>query len=189
MAAGYKVVEIHAAHGYLIHEFLSPLSNQRTDKYGGSFDNRIQFLLEIIEAVQQVWPATLPLFVRISASDWTQGGWDENDSARLATVLQTKGVDLIDCSSGGNVPDAKIPVGLGYQVPFSEKIKKETGMLTGAVGLIVSAQQAEDILQKEQADLIFLAREMLRDPYFPLHAAKQLGDDISWPVQYERAKR
>ena len=188
LLAGYKVVEIHAAHGYLIHEFLSPLSNSRTDNYGGSFDNRIRFLLEIIEAVKTVWLTTLPLFVRISASDWTPGGWDEYDSVKLAAVLKTKGVDLIDCSSGGNILGAKIPVGPGYQVPFAEKIKQETGMLTGAVGLIVDAQQAEDILQREQADLIFLAREALRDPYFPLHAAKQLGDDLVWPVQYERAK-
>ena len=187
--AGYQVVEIHAAHGYLLHEFLSPLSNQRTDAYGGSFDNRIRLLLEIIEAVQTVWPATLPLFVRISASDWTPGGWDEYDSVQLAAVLKATGVDLIDCSSGGNMPGVKIPVGPGYQVPFAEKIRQETGMLTGAVGMIVDAQQAEDILQRGQADLIFMARESLRDPYFPLHAAKQLGDEVVWPVQYERAKQ
>ncbi len=186
--AGYQVVEIHAAHGYLLHEFLSPLSNQRTDAYGGSFDNRIRLLLEIIEAVQTVWPATLPLFVRISASDWTPGGWDEYDSVQLAAVLKATGVDLIDCSSGGNMPGVKIPVGPGYQVPFAEKIRQETGILTGAVGMIVDAQQAEDILQRGQADLIFMARESLRDPYFPLHAAKQLGDEVVWPVQYERAR-
>ncbi len=188
LSAGYKVVEIHAAHGYLIHEFLSPLSNTRTDDYGGSFEHRIRLLLEIIAAVQVVWPATLPLFVRISASDWMPGGWNEEDSAQLSAVLKTKGVDLIDCSSGGNILGAKIPVGPGYQVHFAEKIKQETGILTGAVGLITEAQQAEDILQREQADMIFMARESLRDPYFPLHAARQLGDEVVWPVQYERAK-
>lgn len=188
LQAGYKVVEIHAAHGYLINEFLSPLSNQRTDEYGGSFENRIRLLLEIIEAVKTVWPATLPLFVRISASDWMPGGWDENDSVQLAKILINKGIDLVDCSSGGNVLGAKIPVEPGYQVPFAEKIKKETGMLTGAVGLITEAQQAEIILQNGQADLIFIARESLRDPYFPLHAAKALGEDVEWPVQYLRAK-
>lgn len=186
--AGYKVVEIHAAHGYLIHEFLSPLSNQRADDYGGSFDNRARLLLEIIAAVQTVWPETLPLFVRISASDWAPGGWDDQDSVHLAVILKTKGVDLIDCSSGGLLPGVQIPVGPGYQVPFAEKIKKETGILTGAVGLITDVRQAESILEREQADLIFLARAALRDPYFPLHAAKQLGDDVMWPVQYERAK-
>ena len=186
--AGYKVVEIHAAHGYLIHEFLSPLSNQRTDAYGGSFENRIRLLLEIVEAVKTVWPDTLPLFVRISATDWAEGGWDGDDSVRLAAVLKNHGADLIDCSSGGVVPGVKIPVGPGYQVPFAEKIRKETGMLTGAVGMITNAQQAEDILQNGQADLIFLARQALRDPYFPLHAAKELGVDVEWPVQYKRAK-
>lgn len=186
--AGYKVVEIHAAHGYLIHEFLSPLSNQRTDAYGGSFENRIRLLLEIVEAVKTVWPDALPLFVRISATDWTEGGWDGEASVRLAAVLKEHGVDLIDCSSGGAIPGVKIPVGPGYQVPFAEKIRKETGMLTAAVGMITSAQQAEEILQNGQADLIFLARQSLRDPYFPLHAAKELGVDVEWPVQYNRAK-
>lgn len=188
LTAGYKVVEIHAAHGYLINEFLSPLSNRRTDEYGGSFENRIRLLLEITEAVKTVWPATLPLFVRISASDWAPGGWDEHDSVQLSAVLKTRGVDLMDCSSGGLVPGVKIPVGPGYQVPFAERIKKETGMLTGAVGLITEIQQAEDILQRGQADLIFMARESLRDPYFPLRAARQTGEEVRWPVQYERAK-
>lgn len=188
LTAGYKVVEIHAAHGYLINEFLSPLSNRRTDEYGGSFENRIRLLLEITEAVKTVWPATLPLFVRISASDWAPGGWDEHDSVQLSAVLKTRGVDLMDCSSGGLVPGVKIPVGPGYQVPFAERIKKETGMLTGAVGLITEVQQAEDILQRGQADLIFMARESLRDPYFPLRAARQTGEEVRWPVQYERAK-
>lgn len=186
--AGYKVVEIHAAHGYLIHEFLSPLSNQRTDAYGGSFENRIRLLLEIVEAVKTVWPDTLPLFVRISATDWAEGGWDGDASVQLAAVLKNRGVDLIDCSTGGVVPGVKIPVGPGYQVPFAEKIRKETGILTSAVGMITSAQQAEEILQNGQADLIFLARQALRDPYFPLHAAKELGVDVEWPVQYTRAK-
>lgn len=186
--AEYKVLEIHAAHGYLIHQFLSPLSNQRTDSYGGSFENRIRLLLEIVEAIQSVWPQNLPLFVRISATDWADGGWDANEAVKLSAILKMKGVDLIDCSSGGLVPDVKIPLGPGYQVIFSEQIKKETGILTGAVGLITGEKQAEEILMKNQADLIFLARASLRDPYFALHAAQLLGDDISWPIQYKRAK-
>ncbi|GAB3728719.1 NADPH dehydrogenase NamA [Spirosoma lituiforme] len=186
--AGFQVVELHAAHGYLLHQFLSPLSNQRIDAYGGSFDNRIRFLLEIIERVQTVWPSTLPLFVRISATDWTEGGWTIEDSVRLSAVLKDKGVDVIDASTGGNVAKAKIPVGPGYQVPFAERIKQETGIMTAAVGMITTAEQANDILTARQADLILLAREFLRDPYFPLHAATDLGDDIVWPVQYERAK-
>jgi 2,4-dienoyl-CoA reductase-like NADH-dependent reductase (Old Yellow Enzyme family) len=187
--AGFKVIEIHAAHGYLIHEFLSPLSNKRNDAYGGSFENRIRILIDIVEAVRSEWPATLPLFVRISATDWMDNGWTENDSVALATVLKNKEVDLIDCSSGGNSHAAKIPVGPLYQLPFAEKIKKESGILTGAVGLITSAQQAEDIIANGQADLVIMARQLLRDPYFPLHAAKQLDHDIDWPVQYERAKK
>lgn len=187
--AGYQVLEIHAAHGYLVTQFLSPLSNQRTDEYGGSFENRIRFLMETIDAVKKVWPLDLPLFVRITASDWAPGGWTIDDSVKLALVLKDAGVDIIDTSSGGTVPDAKIPAGPGYQVPFSEAIKKQTRMLTGAVGIITNAEQAEKILQEDQADLIFLAREFLRDPYFPLHAAKVLGDDITWPDQYARAKR
>ncbi|UFH53623.1 NADPH dehydrogenase NamA [Spirosoma sp. KNUC1025] len=188
LTAGFQVIEIHAAHGYLIHQFLSPLSNQRTDAYGGSFDNRIRLLLEVVERVQVVWPEHLPLFVRISATDWTEGGWTADDSVALAAVLKNKGVDVIDCSTGGNVASAKIPVGPGYQVPFAERIRQETGILTGAVGLITSAEQAEVILSDGQADLIIMARELLRDPYFPLHAAHALGDDVKWPVQYERAK-
>ena len=187
--AGYQLIEIHAAHGYLINEFLSPLSNHRTDKYGGSFENRIRFLLEIIDAVQTVWPADLPLFVRISASDWTEGGWTIDDSVKLAVILKTKAVDLVDASSGGSSPTAKIPAGPGYQVPFAEAVKKQTGMLTGAVGIITNAQQAETILQQQQADLVIMAREHLRDPYFALHAAKELNEDIKWPDQYARAKR
>jgi 2,4-dienoyl-CoA reductase-like NADH-dependent reductase (Old Yellow Enzyme family) len=188
LSAGFKLVEIHGAHGYLIHEFLSPLSNQRTDEYGGSFENRIRLLTEITEAIQSVWPKELPLFVRISATDWAPGGWNENEAVQLATVLKNRGVDLIDCSSGGLVPGVKIPVGPGYQVQFAEKIKKEAGILTGAVGMITGAEQAEAILTKGEADLIIIARELLRDPYFPLHAAHQLGADIEWPVQYLRAK-
>jgi 2,4-dienoyl-CoA reductase-like NADH-dependent reductase (Old Yellow Enzyme family) len=187
--AGYQLVEVHAAHGYLINEFLSPLSNTRTDEYGGNFENRIRFLLEVIEAVQSVWPENLPLFVRISATDWMEGGWTMEDSVRLARVLKEKGVDAIDASTGGTVPNAKIPAGPGYQVPFAEAIKQQTGMLAAAVGIIVNARQAEDILQQGRADLVVMAREHLRDPYFALHAAKELGEDIKWPVQYERAKR
>ncbi|MFD2933428.1 NADPH dehydrogenase NamA [Spirosoma flavum] len=188
LSAGFQVIELHAAHGYLLHQFLSPLSNQRTDEYGGSFDNRIRLLLEIIEDVQTVWPSTLPLFVRISATDWTEGGWTIDDSVRLAGVLKNKGVDVIDCSTGGNVANAKIPVGPGYQVPFAERIKQETGITTAAVGLVTTAEEAEAILTNGQADLVLLAREFLRDSYFPLHAAHTLGDEIQWPVQYERAK-
>ena len=186
--AGYKVIEIHAAHGYLIHQFLSPLSNHRTDNYGGSFENRIRLLMEIISAVLEVWPENLPLLVRISATDWADGGWNVEEAVQLSALLKQAGIDLIDCSSGGLVPYAKIPLGPGYQVAFAERIKRETGILTGAVGMITEVQQAEDILTNEQADLIFIARASLRDPYFALHAAKQLGDDIAWPLQYQRAK-
>lgn len=188
LAAGFQVVEIHAAHGYLLHEFMSPLSNQRTDAYGGSFENRIRLLLEVIERVQSVWPSELPIFVRISATDWTEGGWTLEDSVALARVLREKGVDVVDCSSGGNVPHAKIPVKPGYQVTFAERIKRETGILTAAVGLITSPEQANGVLTNGQADLVLLAREFLRDPYFPLHAAQAMGAAISWPLQYERAR-
>ncbi len=189
LAAGFKVIELHGAHGYLINEFMSPLSNQRTDEYGGIFENRIRFLLEIIEVVREVWPIELPLFLRISASDWAEGGWTAEDSVRLADIVKDKGVDLIDCSSGGVVSYAKIVAKPNYQVPFAAAVRK-AGIPTGAVGIIVSAQQAEEILEQEQADLIFMARELLRDPYFPLRAARELGyDDVEWPVQYERAKR
>lgn len=184
--AGYDVIEIHAAHGYLLHEFFSPLSNQRTDQYGGSFENRIRILLEVIECIQEVWPAENPLFVRISATDWAEGGWSPEESVKLSGVLKEKGVDLVDCSSGGNISYQKIPLSPGYQVGFAEAIKKETGILTGAVGLIDEAQQAEDILQEGKADVILMAREFLRDAYFPLHAAGVLGDEVKWPVQYAR---
>jgi 2,4-dienoyl-CoA reductase-like NADH-dependent reductase (Old Yellow Enzyme family) len=185
---GYKLIEIHSAHGYLVHQFLSPLSNHRTDNYGGSFENRIRLLLEIIEAVNTVWPHNLPLFVRLSATDYVEGGWNVDETVQLASILKTRGADLIDCSSGGTVPYAKIPFGPGYQVAFAERIRKEACIMTGAVGMITEAIQAEDILAREQADLILIARASLRDPYFALHAAHRLGDDIAWPLQYLRAK-
>lgn len=186
--AGYQVLEIHAAHGYLLHQFLSPLSNLRTDAYGGSFENRIRLLLEVVDAVKEVWPAENPLLVRISASDWTPGGWDVAESVKLAAILKDQGVDLIDCSSGGLHEAQQIDIKPGYQVQFAETIKQEAQIATAAVGLITEATQAEEILQKGQADLIFLARELLRDAYFPLHAAFELGDEVKWPLQYERAK-
>ncbi|MCC8408770.1 NADPH dehydrogenase NamA [Mucilaginibacter sp. UR6-1] len=188
LTAGFKVVEIHAAHGYLLHQFYSPLSNHRTDEYGGSFENRIRLLLEVVEAVQETWPANLPLIVRISATDWTEGGWTIEDSVELAKKLKEAGVDLIDTSTGGNVPRASIPVKPGYQVEFAEAIKKQTGILTGAVGMITEPEQANAIIESGQADIVLLARELLRDPHFPLRAAHQLGQEITWPLQYERAK-
>lgn len=187
VTAGFRVIELHAAHGYLIHEFLSPLSNQRTDEYGGSFQNRTRLLCDVVSALRTVLPESMPLFVRISASDWKDGGWDIEQSVELARKLKTLGVDLIDCSSGGNVADAKIPLGPGYQVPFSERVRREAGLLTGAVGLITDAGQAEEIVRAGRADIVFLAREFLRDPYWPLHAAQALGREITWPVQYLRA--
>ncbi len=187
--AGFDLIELHGAHGYLINEFLSPISNLRTDEYGGSFENRTKFLLEIVAAVREVMPADMPLFVRISATEWVSGGWDENDSVKLAKILKGKGVDVIDCSSGGNANNQQIPVGPLYQVPFSEKIRKEAGILTGAVGLITSATEAENIVESGQADLVLLARQFLRDPYFPLHTAHELKEDIVWPDQYERAQK
>ncbi|RAK62738.1 NADH:flavin oxidoreductase/NADH oxidase [Hymenobacter edaphi] len=188
LAAGYRVIEIHAAHGYLLHEFLSPLSNQRTDAYGGSFDNRTRLLRQVVEAVRAELPAELPLLVRLSATDWVAGGWSADDSVALARVLQGLGVDLIDCSTGGNVAQAPIPVGPGYQVEFAARIRRETGLPTGAVGLITDARQAEHIVATGQADVVLLARELLRDPYFPLHAAHELGTELPWPKQYERGR-
>ncbi len=185
--AGFRVIEIHAAHGYLIHEFLSPLSNQRTDAYGGSFANRTRILREVVAAAREAWPEQAPLFVRISATDWVDGGWDIEQSVELAGQLKRLGVDLIDCSSGGNVATAKIPVGPAYQTPFAERIRRATGILTGAVGMITSPTQAEKIVAGGQADAVLMAREFLRDPYWPLHAAQELGQAISWPVQYLRA--
>jgi len=188
LMAGYKVIEVHAAHGYLIHQFLSPVSNQRTDRYGGSFDNRIRLLIEIIQVIKLVWPEELPLIVRISATDYVEGGWNLEEAIELAKILKTEGVDLIDCSSGGLVPYAHVPFGPNYQVPFAAAIKKEAGILTGAVGLITGAKQADLILENGDADLILQARESLREPYFALKAARSLGDDITWPLQYVRAK-
>jgi 2,4-dienoyl-CoA reductase-like NADH-dependent reductase (Old Yellow Enzyme family) len=187
--AGFKVIEIHGAHGYLINEFLSPLCNQRTDEYGGSFENRMRFLLEVTEAVQANWPENLLLFLRISASDWVEGGWTLDDSVKLAEVMKTKGIDLIDCSSGGVAANAVIAPKPGYQVHFAEELRKQTGILTGAVGIIIDAHQADEIITSGKADIVLLAREMLRDPYFPLRAAYELKADTKWPVQYERAKR
>ncbi len=189
LQAGYKLVEIHGAHGYLIHQFLSPLCNQRTDSYGGSFENRIRLLLEVVTAIHEVWPDNLPLFVRLSATDYVEGGWDADQTVKLAGILKSRGVDLIDSSSGGMVPYAKIPFGPGYQVPFAERIKKETGIMTGTVGMITSARQAEEILATGKADLVLFARESLRDPNFALHAAHELEEDVEWPLQYLRAKK
>lgn len=188
LAAGFNLVEIHSAHGYLLHEFLSPISNHRTDEYGGTFENRIRLLSEVVRNVRYVWPETNPLFVRISATDWTDGGWTIEESVKLAQLLKEMGVDLIDCSSGGNVYDARVPFGPGYQVPFSEAIRKN-GILTGAVGYITSARQAELILEEDKADLVIIAKELLRNPYFPLNAARELGVDVPWPFQYLRAKQ
>lgn len=188
LQAGFEVIELHAAHGYLIHQFLSPLSNHRNDNYGGSFENRIRLLLEIIGAVQKVWPSDLPLIVRISATDWAENGWNPEQSVELSKILKSKGVDIIDVSTGGLVPHTKIPVGPLYQVPFASQVKTEANILTGAVGLITTSEQAEGILQNGEADLIFLAREVLRNPYFAINAATELHEDIAWPIQYERAK-
>lgn len=188
LQAGYQVVEIHAAHGYLMHQFLSPLSNKRTDNYGGSFENRIRLLLEVVNAVRKVWPLHLPLFVRISATDWAPGGWNPDEAVALSAILKEAGVDLIDCSSGGLIPDARIPLAPGYQAVFADRIRKEAVMLTSSVGLITEAQQAEEILTNGAADLIMIGRESLREPYFPLKAAFTLKDETSWPVQYVRAR-
>ena len=185
--AGFRVIEIHAAHGYLIHEFLSPLSNHRDDTYGGSFENRTRLIREIVAAVRSSWPKGAPLFVRISATDWVEGGWDLEQSIELARSLKQLGVDLVDCSSGGTVPHAKIPAGPGYQTPFAQRIRQEAEILTGAVGMITSPVQAEQIIGTGQADAILIAREFLRDSYWPLRAATELGQSISWPVQYLRA--
>jgi 2,4-dienoyl-CoA reductase-like NADH-dependent reductase (Old Yellow Enzyme family) len=186
-AAGFDVVEVHAAHGYLLHEFMSPLSNTRRDEYGGTFDNRIRFCLEVVDAVRAVWPERLPLFVRISSTDWADGGWDIEQSVELARRLKPRGVDLIDCSSGGNVAAAKIPIGPGYQVPFAERVRREAGISTGAVGLITEPAQAQAIVSEGRADCVLLARELLRDPYWPLRAARELEAMMDWPAQYLRA--
>ena len=187
--AGFKVIELHFAHGYLVHEFCSPISNQRKDNYGGSLENRCRLAIEITKSVREVIPDGTPLFVRISSTDWVEGGWDIDQSVQLTKWLKEVGVDLIDCSSGGNVPNAKIPASPGYQIPFAEKIKNEVGILTGGVGLITTAEQAEEIISSGRADIVLLAREMLRDPYWALHSAKKLNVDLTdWPNQYLRAK-
>lgn len=186
--AGFRVIEIHAAHGYLLHEFLSPLSNHRSDEYGGSLANRMRLPLRVAEEVRGRMPDSLPLFVRISATDWAAGGWDLDQSLELSRCLRELGVDLIDCSSGGLVPHAKIELGPGYQVPFARAIRAQAGIATGAVGMITEARQAEEIVAGGAADCVFLARQLLRDPYFPLHAAQELGVEVEWPAQYQRAK-
>lgn len=185
--AGFEWLEIHAAHGYLIHSFYSPLSNQRTDEYGGSFENRIRFLLETVRAVRPIWPERLPLTVRISGTDWVDGGWTVDDSVELARHLKTEGVDLVDCSSGGAVPDARVPSGPGYQVPIAEAVRRGAGIRTAAVGLITAPSQADEIIRNERADLVLLGREMLRDPYWALHAAQVLKQPAPVPSPYLRA--
>jgi 2,4-dienoyl-CoA reductase-like NADH-dependent reductase (Old Yellow Enzyme family) len=188
-AAGAKLIELHSAHGYLLHSFLSPLSNQRIDEYGGSFANRIRIVCEVVTAVRKVWPEQYPLWVRVSATDWIEGGWTPEESVELVKTLKPLGVDLIDCSSGGNVARVKIPVGPGYQVAFAEKIRRESDIPTGAVGMITDPAQADQIIRSGQADVVIMARQFLRDPYWPLLAAQALGQDIQWPLQYERAKK
>jgi 2,4-dienoyl-CoA reductase-like NADH-dependent reductase (Old Yellow Enzyme family) len=189
LEAGFEVLEIHSAHGYLLHQFLSPLSNLRTDSYGQSFENRTRLLREIVVAVRRVWPERLPLFVRISATDWAEPqGWTFDQTLSLARLLREDGVDLLDCSSGGTLPHATIPTGPGYQLPFAERVRRETGLATAAVGMIDDPCQAEDIVREERADLVLLGRALLRNPHWPLHAATQLGAEIEWPAQYRRAK-
>jgi 2,4-dienoyl-CoA reductase-like NADH-dependent reductase (Old Yellow Enzyme family) len=185
--AGFRVIEIHAAHGYLISEFLSPLANHRTDEYGGPFEKRIRLLLEVVSAVRGSWPERAPLFVRISSTDWVEGGWTLDESVELARRLKNSGADLVDCSSGGNAPPAKIPVGPGYQTSFAERIRREAKILTGAVGMITAPVQADHIIRTGQADVAIIAREFLRDPYWPLRAGRDLGYPVPWPVQYVRA--
>ena len=186
--AGFQVIELHGAHGYLINEFLSSLSNKRTDEYGGSLENRTRFLREVTAEVRRVWPEGLPVFLRISATDWTEGGWTVEDSVAIARMMKPLGVDLVDCSSGGNAPGDRIPVGSGYQVPFSNRVRHDGDVLTGTVGMITAPAQADQIIRNGEADIVLLARESLRDPYWPLHAARTLGVDVPWPNQYLRAK-
>jgi 2,4-dienoyl-CoA reductase-like NADH-dependent reductase (Old Yellow Enzyme family) len=186
-AAGFQVAEVHAAHGYLLHQFLSPLTNRRTDTYGGPFENRTRAVREVVAAVRQVWPEELPLFIRISATDWAEGGWDLEQSVALARLLKPLGVDLVDCSSGGLLPDVRIPVAPGYQVPFAERLRREAGVATAAVGLIREPAQAEQIVRQGQADLVLLGRQMLREPYWPQRAARELGAPVPHPIQYARA--
>lgn len=188
LKAGFEVIEIHASHGYLLHQFLSPLTNERTDRYGGSFENRIRLLLEVVEHVQGVLPAETPLFVRIPGTDWAEGGWGPDDAVALARVLKDHGVDVMDVTSGGLAEHQKISIGPAYQLPFASRVKRETGAITSTVGLITQATQAESILVNGDADLILFARELLRDPHFPLRAAHELKEKVAWPVQYERAQ-
>jgi 2,4-dienoyl-CoA reductase-like NADH-dependent reductase (Old Yellow Enzyme family) len=188
LVAGFGVLELHMAHGYLLHEFLSPLANRREDAWGGSLENRMRFPLQVAEAVRRAWPAHLPLFVRISASDWVEGGWDLAQSVEFCRRLKAIGVDLVDCSSAGMIPDAVIPAAPGFQTPFATSVRREVGLPTGAVGLITEPVQAEQIVATELADAVFLARELLRHPYWPLQAARELGVDLPWPPQYQRAK-
>lgn len=189
LEAGFKVLEVHSAHGYLLNEFLSPLSNRRDDQYGGSFEGRIRFTCEVCAAIRDVWPEELPVFVRLSVTDWMEGGWTAEDSIAFARKLKPLGVDLIDCSSGGVVPHARIPVGPGYQVEFAQRIRKEAGIMTGAVGMITASEQADQIIRTGQADLVLLARQFLREPYWPLRAARDLRSEAAWPVPYFRGKR
>ncbi|MBX3468621.1 MAG: NADH:flavin oxidoreductase/NADH oxidase [Planctomycetes bacterium] len=188
LAIGVEVLEVHAAHGYLLHEFLSPLTNRRDDAHGGDLEGRARLLREVVAAVRGVWPERLPLLVRVSASDWVEGGWTVDDTVALARLLRADGVDLVDCSSGGAVPGVKIPAGPGYQVPFAARVRREAGVPTAAVGLITSPAQADEVVRSGQADLVLLARELLRDPHWPLRAARELGVDVTWPSPYERAK-
>ncbi|GAC1649910.1 MAG: NADH:flavin oxidoreductase/NADH oxidase [Gemmatimonadaceae bacterium] len=189
LQAGFRVIELHAAHGYLLHSFLSPLSNQRDDAYGGTRANRMRLTLEVAEGVRAAVPDSVPIFVRVSASDWVEGGWTLDDTIELARGLRDRGIDVIDCSSGGAVPRTRIPVGPGYQVPFAARVRREAGIATAAVGMITEPGQADAIIREGAADLVFLAREMLRDPYWPRRAAESLKADVAWPSQYERAKR
>lgn len=187
LEAGFQLIELHAAHGYLLHEFMSPLSNRRSDRHGGSFENRIRIVREVIAATREVWPEHLPLFLRISATDWVDGGWDIEQSVALAQAIRNDGVDLIDCSSGGNVPHVEIPLEPGYQVRFARRIRTEGGIATGAVGLITEPAQAEKLVADGDADIVLLARELLRDPYWPRRAARELGVEPPTPKQYQRA--
>jgi len=185
--AGFRAIELHGAHGYLLHQFISPLSNHRMDAYGGSFDNRTRFLRDCVAAMRDALPDSCPLFVRLSATDWTEGGWNVEQSIELSRRLKSLGVDVVDCSSGGNIPDAKIPVGPGYQVPFAQRVRKEAAIATAAVGMIFEPAQADQIVRNGEADVVLIARELLRDPYWPLRAARELGTPMSWPAQYLRA--
>ncbi|MBV9759932.1 MAG: NADH:flavin oxidoreductase/NADH oxidase [Acidobacteriaceae bacterium] len=187
LEAGFELLELHGAHGYLMHEFLSPISNKRADRYGGALENRMRFALEVAAAVRRVWPERLPLFLRISATDWAEGGWTIDESVELARSVRPIGVDAIDCSSGGTVPHARIPLQPGYQAPFAERIRHETGILTGAVGLITEPAQADTLVRNGSADVVLLAREFLREPYWPIKAAQALGADARFPIQYARA--